>query len=59
MPQNGKTKKWETPVFEENSFTLGAFFLPNSRGQLEVDWRKEVDWQGLVNGVGGHEVLEW
>eukprot|EP00971_Amphidinium_carterae_P179188 3554405-Amphidinium_carterae.1 len=27
-------KKWETPVFEENSFTLRAFFFPISRGAL-------------------------
>eukprot|EP00971_Amphidinium_carterae_P046265 910674-Amphidinium_carterae.1 len=29
MPQNGKHKKWETSVIEANSFTFGAFFLPN------------------------------
>eukprot|EP00450_Noctiluca_scintillans_P037012 CAMPEP_0194549330 /NCGR_PEP_ID=MMETSP0253-20130528/95058_1 /TAXON_ID=2966 /ORGANISM="Noctiluca scintillans" /LENGTH=303 /DNA_ID=CAMNT_0039396749 /DNA_START=83 /DNA_END=990 /DNA_ORIENTATION=- len=25
---------------------------------LVVDWQ-DVDWQGLIQGTGGHEVLEW
>eukprot|EP00971_Amphidinium_carterae_P065444 1296647-Amphidinium_carterae.1 len=28
MPPKGKQQKWETSVFEENSFTFGAFFFP-------------------------------
>eukprot|EP00971_Amphidinium_carterae_P102281 2025228-Amphidinium_carterae.1 len=28
MPQNGKNKRWEPTVFEENSFSRRASFLP-------------------------------
>lgn len=33
-------------------------FVAQSGGSVAVSW-PEVDWQSLVNGVGGHEILEW
>jgi len=29
------------------------------KGIFSLPFDLEVDWQSLVNGVGGHELLEW
>lgn len=33
-------------------------FTTGNDGMLHIEWRK-VEWQSLVQGVGGHELLEW
>eukprot|EP00971_Amphidinium_carterae_P172298 3415693-Amphidinium_carterae.1 len=39
MPPNGKDK-WETSVFEEHSFTLGACLLPYCEQSIRAVMRK-------------------
>eukprot|EP00971_Amphidinium_carterae_P053224 1048389-Amphidinium_carterae.1 len=63
MPNNGKTPKWETSVFEENSFTFGAFFPSLTAGEMlkvdggsfrraEAAQHKAVTLQRLAQHVG-------
>eukprot|EP00971_Amphidinium_carterae_P129191 2559080-Amphidinium_carterae.1 len=65
MPQNGKNKKWETPVFEGNSFTLRAFFLPygwrvSKGGKPETGHRQAntAPFPLLIVLQGGRELCE-
>ncbi|CAE8684081.1 unnamed protein product, partial [Polarella glacialis] len=33
-------------------------FSADAQGTVAVGWNN-VDWQSLVNSIGGHELLEW
>lgn len=39
-------------------FARSQRLTAESDGNVKVDW-PEVEWQSLVNSVGGHELLEW
>lgn len=53
----------KTFVFKSELVKRGAvnwkLLTAQTNGQLDLVVDDVVDWQSIVNGVGGHEVLEW
>eukprot|EP00435_Cladocopium_sp_Y103_P029674 s1809_g7.t1 len=49
---------WRSSNASELGSARSTKFVAQSGGTVAVSW-PEVDWQSLVNGVGGHELLEW
>eukprot|EP00971_Amphidinium_carterae_P154054 3055079-Amphidinium_carterae.1 len=63
MPKNGKPEKWETGVFEENSFTLRAFFCSLMCAQVTANVAKfsTAGWRAISTRSGGrgNRILSW